>query len=430
MSGLMIIGAGLAGCEAAWQLAERGFDVTLVEMKPARLSPAHSSANFAELVCSNSLRSDQATNAVGLLKQEMRHMDSLIMRCADETRIPAGAALAVDREGFSRRVTEAIRGHERIAVIEREQAELPEAPAIVATGPLTEGALFADIEKKLGQTLHFADAAAPILSVDSLNHDIVYRMSRYEKGEGGDYFNCPMDKAQYLTFREALLSAEKAPLHGFEQDFTVFEGCLPIETMASRGLDTMRFGPMKPVGLPDPRDGREPYAVVQLRMDDAAASMVNMVGFQTRLRFPEQKRVFGLIPGLEEAEFLRYGVMHRNSFLQSPDLLAADYSLRSNPLLFFAGQITGVEGYVESASSGLIAGISMARKLRGEEAFLLPDITALGALARYVSTPNRDFQPMNVNFGLFAPLEKRVRGKRARGEAMAERALTFVSELR
>ena len=422
-----VIGAGLAGSEAAWQLAKRGVDVTLYEMKPKRMSPAHKSPLFAELVCSNSLRSDRLQNAVGLLKEEMRQLDSLVMRAADKARVPAGGALAVDRESFSGYITEALRGDPHVTVVEEEITGIPEGPVIIATGPLTSDALAESIAALPGMsTLHFFDAAAPIVMAESLDMNKVFRASRY--GRGDDYLNCPMDKEQYDAFVEALLTAETAPVHGFEENM-VFEGCMPVESMARRGHMVLAFGPMKPVGLPDPRTGREAYAIVQLRQDDAAGSMYNLVGFQTRLKFGEQKRVFGMIPGLENAEFARYGVMHRNTFLHSPGLLDSTYQMISRPGTYFAGQMTGVEGYVESAASGLMAGLALAARLNGREPVDFGTATAIGALAHYISTPNADFQPMNITFGLIDPLEKRVRNKAQRYELISERAIGIVRDL-
>lgn len=423
-----VIGAGLAGCEAAWQLVKRGVPVTLIEQKPVNMSPAHHSPLFAELVCSNSLRSDRIQNAVGLLKEEMRLMDSLILAAADQARVPAGGALAVDRASFSGYITETLKRHPLITVEEREVMQIPEGPAIIATGPLTSDALAKAIgEMPEVSTLNFYDAAAPIVTAESLNMDKVFRASRYERGD--DYLNCPMDQKEYDAFVEALLTAEGAPVHGFEEN-RVFEGCMPVESMAKRGHMVLAFGPMKPVGLRDPRTGREPYAVVQLRQDDAAGTLYNLVGFQTRLKFPEQKRVFGMIPGLENAEFARYGVMHRNTFLNSPGLLDHHYQMLTRPSLYFAGQMTGVEGYVESAGSGLVAGVCLAMQQSGRP---LPDFTretALGALAHYVSSPNRNFQPMNVTFGILDGITERIRSKQQRYEKIAERALDKIRELK
>ena len=423
-----VIGAGLAGCEAAWQLAVRGIPVTLIEMKPEKFTPAHHSAGFAELVCSNSLRSDQLTNAVGLLKEEMRQLGSLIMRCADGTRVPAGGALAVDREAFSQKVTAAMEAHPLITVERREVTQLPQEDAVVATGPLTSDALAQEIAALPGlETLNFYDAAAPIVSGETLDMSRVFRQGRY--GRGDDYLNCPMNREEYEAFYRALLTAEKAEVHGFDGS-QVFEGCMPIEVMASRGEMVMAFGPMKPVGLTDPRTGREPYAAVQLRAENREGTMFNLVGFQTRLKWGEQKRVFSMIPGLEHAEFLRYGVMHRNTFLHSPGFLDQTYQMIARPGLYFAGQMTGVEGYVESASSGLVAGLSLARRLLDLPPVDFTRRTAIGALAHHVSGATGDFQPMNANFGLIEPYEKRIRNKQERYGAIAARALDTIEALR
>ncbi|MBQ7053150.1 MAG: methylenetetrahydrofolate--tRNA-(uracil(54)-C(5))-methyltransferase (FADH(2)-oxidizing) TrmFO [Clostridia bacterium] len=428
MNKATVIGAGLAGCEAAWQLASRGICVTLIEMKPEKYTPAHHSAGFAELVCSNSLRSDQLTNAVGLLKEEMRQLGSLIMRAADATRVPAGGALAVDREAFSAYVTKAVEEHENITVVRGEVAEIPEGNVIIATGPLTSDALAEKIAALPGlQTLNFYDAAAPIVSGESLDMTRVFRMSRY--GRGDDYLNCPFTREEYMAFYEALLTAEKAEVHGFDGT-QVFEGCMPIEVMASRGEMVMAFGPMKPVGLTDPRTGREPFAAVQLRAENKEGTMYNLVGFQTRLKWGEQKRVFSMIPGLENAEFLRYGVMHRNTFLHSPGFLDEHYQMIARPGTYFAGQMTGVEGYVESASSGMVAGISLARQMLGLEPVDFSDLTAIGGLGRHVAQATGDFQPMNANFGLIAPYEKRIRSKQERYGAIAARSLNYIEALR
>lgn len=421
-----VIGAGLAGCEAAWQLALRGVPVTLVDMKPKTKTPAHTADGFAELVCSNSLRSDRLTNAVGLLKEEMRRMDSLILRAADLSRVPAGGALAVDRAHFSGHVTRSLQEHTLVTVECREAEDLPDAPAIVATGPLTAGALAGAIQKRF-ETLRFYDAAAPIVTLESVDQTKVFRASRY--GRGDDYLNCPLTEAEYDAFYEALLSAETAPVHGFEEK-AVFEGCMPVESLARRGRLSLAFGPMKPVGLFDPRTGRRPFAVVQLRQDDAAGELYNLVGFQTRLTFPAQRRVFGLIPGLESAEFARYGVMHRNTFLQSPGILDVNFEVIGTPGLYFAGQITGVEGYVESAASGLTAGISLANRLLGRPQVSFPTTTALGALGRHVSAKRHDFQPMNISFGLIDPLETRIRDKVKRYETISKRALDALDALK
>ena len=428
-----VIGAGLAGCEAAWQLAERGIRVRLIEMKPVKMSPAHHSGQFAELVCSNSFRGDRLTNAVGLLKEEMRIMGSLIMRCADETRVPAGGALAVDRESFSLHVTRAVSEHPLICIIREEAVDIPEGPVIIATGPLTSDALADSIRRMPGlETLNFYDAAAPIVFRESLDETKLFRLSRYDRGS--DYLNAPMTEKEYAAFIRELTEAETAEIHGFEEN-RVFEGCMPIESMAKRGYMVPAFGPMKPVGLKDPRTGREPFAVVQLRQDNASDTLYNIVGFQTRLKFPEQKRVFGMIPGLEHAEFARYGVMHRNTFLRSPGFLNASFEMTGRKQCFFAGQITGVEGYVESAASGLVAGITLASELNGTEIPVFPSSTALGAMGKHVSAPNSDFQPMNCSFGLIDPLpvipgQKRIRNKQDRYAAVAERALNCVREIK
>lgn len=414
-----VIGAGLAGSEAAWQLASRGIPVTLIEMKPGTKSPAHTSPLFAELVCSNSLRGDRLENAPGLLKQELREAGSLILRAADKARVPAGGALAVDRDDFSGFITEQLKSHPLIQVEHRLVEDFPEEPFIIATGPLTEGVLADRIAEKAG-TLHFFDAAAPIVTRDSIDMNIVFRQSRYNRGD--DYLNCPMDEAQYNAFINALLEAECAPVHEFEEG-KLFDGCMPIESIARRGYKAAAFGPMKPVGLIDPKTGKEPYAVVQMRQDDAEGSLYNLVGFQTRLRFPEQKRVFGLIPGLKDAEFMRYGVMHRNTFLNSPGFLDSNYTVLGSPLQFFAGQMTGVEGYVESTASGMTAGLALASRLLDLPEFAWPKNTALSALGRYISTPNRHFQPMNINFGILPPLDIRVKGKQNRYGMIAGRAL-------
>ena len=420
-----IIGAGLAGSEAAWQIIRRGIPVILHEMRPGKSSPAHKTEYFAELVCSNSFRAANVENAVGLLKEEMRRLDSLIMKMADANQVPAGGALAVDRDGFARGVTEFIRQHPLVTVVEEEvtDPEGLEGLVIFASGPLTSPALSEAIQVIIrADYLHFFDAAAPIVEGDSLNYDVIYRASRYDKGEAA-YLNCPFyTKEEYLAFYEALKAAETAEVKDFEHN--VFEGCMPIEEMAYRGEDTMRFGPLKPIGLRDPRNGKEAYAVVQLRQDNAAGTLYNLVGFQTHLKWPEQKRVFRMIPGLENAEFVRYGVMHKNTYMNSPQLLNADFRLRTNPRFFFAGQMTGVEGYVESAASGLMAGIQAVCAQKGLPAVEFPDITAMGALAHYISNPAvTDFQPMNVNYGIMPPLEKRVRKRRFRNEMLANRAL-------
>lgn len=421
-----VVGAGLAGSEAAYQLLKRGFSVTLYEMKPKKFSPAHKADTFAELVCSNSLRSDRIENAVGLLKQEMRELDSLILSAADETRVPAGGALAVDREGFSKLVTERLRAFENLTVVNDEVKELPSSPCVIATGPLTSDALSDAIQQKLGQGLHFYDAAAPIVTKESLNFDKVFSASRYGRGE--DYLNCPMDREEYFIFVRELVKAETAPLHSFETP-RVFEGCMPVEVMAKRGEMTLAYGPLKPVGLEV--NGKRPFAVVQLRRDNLEDTLYNIVGFQTNLKFPEQKRVFGMIPGLENADFVRYGVMHRNTYLNSPGLLDQDFSLKIDPLTFFAGQMTGVEGYVESAASGLTVGISLARKLRGLDPIDFTPQTAIGSLGHYVSEyPGKDFQPMNVTFGIMEGWSERIRSKPERYRRIAERSLGLIEQLK
>ena len=424
-----VIGAGLAGCEAAWQLAQAGVEETLVEMKPIRFSPAHHSAGFAELVCSNSLKAERLASAAGLLKAEMQALGSLCVACAYESRVPAGGALAVDREQFSRLVTEQICAHARITVEHREATAVPkQGVTVIAAGPLASDALAGEIAALCGEALSFFDAAAPIVSADSVDMDCAFTQSRYGRGGEDDYINCPMDKEEYEAFYDALLHAESAPLHTFDKKKGVYEGCMPIEVMASRGADTMRFGPLKPVGLRDPRTGHRPWAVLQLRKENAGGTMYNLVGFQTNLKFGEQKRVFSMIPALKNAEFLRYGVMHRNTFLDSPRLLNADYSMRKRPDLFFAGQITGVEGYMESAGSGVLAGLNAARRLRGQDPLVLPRETMLGALAGYISDPSvKNFQPMGANFGVLPPLERPVCEKRERYESLSTRALAALS---
>jgi len=439
MAQVTVVGGGLAGCEAAWQLAQRGHDVTLVEMRPVRTTPAHQTDGLAELVCTNSFKSEDPTNAHGLLKTEMRALGSLLLTAAAEARVPAGAALAVDRNVFSRRMTAMIEAHPRIRVERREVVELPEGPSIVATGPLTSDALSETIRAALGDRgLAFYDAIAPIVAFDSIDLDVAYFLSRYGKGDGEDYLNCPFDREQYHAFLAALREAdiypgrdwEKLPIageggtaEGRGDDVPYFEGCLPIEVMAARGDDTLRFGPFKPVGLPDPRTGREPYAVLQLRREDAAGQMWNLVGCQTRLRTGEQRRVFRMVPGLESAEFLRYGSIHRNTYLNFPGRLSAHGSLRDRPELIFAGQLTGVEGYTESAASGILAGVNLDRIVRGEAPVVPPSTTMLGGLYRYLreADPN-DFAPMNSNFGLLDPLEGRIRDKQAKRERLVRRA--------
>lgn len=437
MPTIEIFGAGLAGCEAAWQAARRGVSVRLYEMKPQKYTPAHHASSFAELVCSNSLRSDSTANAVGLLKEEMRRLGSLVMEAADATRVPAGSALAVDRVLFSEYITEKIKSHPLIEVVEKEVTEVKDdTVTVIATGPLTSDAMADYIANTLGcEGLHFFDAAAPIVDFASINMDVAFFASRYDKGDA-DYINCPMTREQYDAFYEALISAEEAVLKDFDRDsqktLKVFEGCMPVEVMAKRGYDTLRYGPLKPVGLIDPRVGKEAYAVVQLRKENTAGTMFNLVGFQTHLTFPEQKRVFRMIPGLESAEFLRFGVMHRNTYLQSPGMLSADYSMVKSPKIFFAGQMTGVEGYVESAGSGLVAGVNAARRALGEGALTYPEETMIGAMAAYVSRGGvGSFTPMNANFGIVPPLGYRVKGgKTAKNEKLAERALSLIEELR
>ena len=425
-----VIGAGLAGSEAAWQLAQRGLEVELYEMKPHKMTPAHHSPDFAELVCSNSLRGDRLENAVGLLKEELRRCGSLILSCAEATRVEAGGCLAVDRQGFSRMVTEKIRSHSGIRVVEEEVTQVPEGPVIIATGPLTSDALSRAISEYFGQTgyLHFFDAAAPLVTAESIDMNLAWWQSRYDRGTP-DYINCAMDKEQYLAFVQELSTAQEAEVHGFE-DRNVFEGCMPVEVMARRGIDTLRFGPLKPVGLTDPRTGKEPYAVVQLRQDNAAKSVFSLVGFQTHLKFGEQKRVFSMIPALENAEFVRYGVMHQNTFLQSPKLLDRYYADRRNPLVAFAGQMTGVEGYVESTASGYLAAVAMAAKVQGRPLPDFPRTTAIGALGLYISDESiENFQPMNVNFSIIQPLEKRIRKKAEKNLAIAMRSLETIDQL-
>jgi len=421
-----VVGAGLAGAEAAYRLLSRGYPVTLYEMKPKKRTPAHKSDGFAELVCSNSLRSDRVVNAVGLLKEEMRELGSLIMEAADATRVPAGGALAVDRDGFSTYVTDKLKSFPNLTVVSEELSEIPASPAIVATGPLTSDAMSAAIEARFGRSLHFYDAAAPIVTYDSLDHEKVFAASRYDRG--ADYLNCPMTRDEYFAFYHALVNAETAELHSFETP-RVFEGCMPVEVMAKRGELTLAYGPLKPVGLEV--DGKRPFAVVQLRRDNSDGTLYNIVGFQTNLKFSEQKRVFSMIPGLEHAEFARYGVMHRNTFLESPKLLSWDYSLRDDPLLYFAGQMTGVEGYVESAASGLLSAISLIEKLEGRTPVDFTSETAIGALGHYVAEYNGgDFQPMNVTFGIMDPLSMRVRNKQERCERIAVRAMDRVRALK
>ena len=429
MEPVKIIGAGLAGSEAAWQLAQRGIPVELHEMKPQKMTPAHHSPEFGELVCSNSLRSDQLENAVGLLKEELRRCGSLILACADEHRVEAGGALAVDRHGFSRAITERVKGHPLITVVEGEVTAIPEGNVILASGPLTSDALAAAIQEKVhADYLSFYDAAAPLVTFESLDMDHAWFASRYDKGTA-DYVNCALSEEEYAAFWQALTTAQAAEVHGFE-DQNVFEGCMPVEVMARRGVDTLRYGPLKPKGLKDPKTGKEPYAVVQLRKDNAQGSIYNLVGFQTHLKWPEQKRVFSMIPALREAEFVRYGVMHRNTYLNSPKLLDRYYRLKADPRVCFAGQITGVEGYVESTASGFVAAVELANRLQGKAPVDFPQETALGALALYVSNETvEQFQPMNVNFGIIPPLGYKVKGKRNKNAELSRRALDILAGL-
>ncbi len=431
MNKVTVIGAGLAGSEAAWQLAQRGVEVTLCEMKPEKKTPAHVTEYFAELCCSNSLRSDQLENAVGLLKEELRRMDSLIMRCADATRVPAGGALAVDRHGFAKMVTDAIRSHPNITVVDGEVTEIPEGQVIIASGPLTSDALAEKLVGLFGEetTLNFYDAAAPLVSFDSVDMNSAYFASRYDKGTP-DYINCPMSEEEYKAFWTELKDAQQAEVHGFE-DGQVFEGCMPVEVMARRGEDTLRYGPLKPRGLKDPKTGKEPYAVVQLRKDNADGSIYNLVGFQTHLKWPEQRRVFTMIPALKNAQFLRYGVMHRNTYLDSPRLLDRYYRLMKEPRIAFAGQMTGVEGYVESCASGFLAAVEMYRRLAGKAPVDFPQETAIGALGLYVSnTSVGAFQPMNINFGIIPPLGYKVKGKRNKNAVLSQRSLEIIDSIR
>ena len=424
-----VIGAGLAGSECAWQLAQRGIQVELHEMKPEKMTPAHTTEYFAELCCSNSLRGAGLENAVGLLKEELRRLDSLILQCADATRVEAGGALAVDRHGFARLVTEKVRSHPNITVIPGEVTEIPAGEVVIASGPLTSGALAEKLQSLLGEhsDLHFFDAAAPLVSAESVDMDYAWMGSRYDKGTD-DYVNCPMNQEEYDAFWKELTAAQEAEVHGFE-DSQVFEGCMPVEVMARRGHDTLLYGPMKSRGLDDPRTGRWPYAVVQLRRDNAEGTVYNLVGFQTHLKFPEQRRVFSMIPALHNAEFLRYGVMHRNTFLDSPRLLDRYYRLKKEPRIAFAGQMTGVEGYVESAASGFLVGVETARRLKGQPPADFPREMAIGALALYISNESvTQFQPMNINFGIIPPLDHFVKGKRNKNAEISQRALAILEE--
>ena len=426
---ITVIGGGFAGVEAAWAAANRGCRVTLYEMKGKRFSPAHHSEDLAELVCSNSFKAKRLASAAGLMKEEMRRMGSLCIEAAEACAVPAGGALAVDRDAFSRMITEKIISHQNITLVREEVTDIPRSPCIIAAGPLASDAISESIRALCGSGLSFYDAAAPIVTRDSLDPEHYFTASRYERGGEDDYLNCPMNKAEYEAFYEALISAESAPQHSFDRRKDVYEGCMPIEVMASRGKDTIRYGPLKPIGLRDPRTGHRPWAVLQLRRETKDGTLLNLVGFQTNLKFGEQKRVFSMIPALHDAEFVRYGVMHRNTFLDSPRLLSGDYSLRTRPDLFFAGQITGVEGYMESAQSGLLAGVNLVRRLRGETTLVLPETTIMGALSRYISDESvRDFQPMGANFGVLPPIEPKIRDKKLRYEALAQRSLTDLDQ--
>lgn len=426
MSRVTVVGAGLAGCEAAWYLAHQGIEVTLVEMKPLRYSPAHHSEGFAELVCSNSLKAERIASAGGLLKAEMRRFGSLLVECAYRCRVPAGGALAVDRDAFSALVTQEITNCPNITIEHREVAEIPAGEVILAVGPLASDAISAQIQRLCGQELSFYDAAAPIVTAESLDMSRAFTQSRYDRGDADDYINCPMNREEYEVFYEELVHARTAQLH----DFDVYEGCMPIEVMAKRGADTMRFGPLKPVGLRDPATGKRPWAVLQLRKENTAGTLYNLVGFQTNLAFPEQKRVFGLIPALKNAQFMRYGVMHRNTFLNAPQVLDADFTLRRDPRIAFAGQITGVEGYMESACSGILAAYHMARRIRGLSPVRFPNTTMCGALSEYISaSPAKNFQPMGANFGIIEPLEYQIRDKQQRYTALAERSLETLDHI-
>ncbi len=421
---IKVIGGGLAGVEAAWSLANRGFKVELYEMKPKKFSPAHSLNTLAELVCSNSLKASRIESAAGLLKEEMRRLGSVCVECALQCQVPAGGALAVDRDKFSELVTEKITNHENITLIHQEVKKIPDGNVIVAAGPLASDSISEDIAKLCGSGLHFFDAAAPIVTFDSLDKEKYFLASRYDRGGEDDYINCPMNKEEYELFYDALINAESAQLHSFDKKKDVYEGCMPIEVMASRGKDTMRFGPLKPVGLRDPSTGHRPWAVLQLRKENSSGTMFNLVGFQTNLKFAEQKRVFSMIPALHNAEFVRYGVMHRNTFIDSPRLLEPSFAFRSRKNLFFAGQITGVEGYMESAASGIMAGINMARYLQGKSPVILPETTMIGALSRYISDSSvTDFQPMGANFGVLPSIEPKIRDKKERYMALSMRAL-------
>lgn len=428
---IKVIGAGLAGCEAAWQIANRNIKAELYEMKPNRKTPAHHSNNFAELVCSNSLKAARLASAAGMLKQEMRMLNSLLLKCADACSVSAGGALAVNRDDFSNMVTEKIKNHPNITVIEEEITALPnEGICVIATGPLTADMLANDIKNKFGGALSFFDAAAPIVTAESIDFESAFFASRYDKGSGDDYINCPMNKEEYELFHAELVNAQRAPLKDFDvQNPKVYEGCMPIEVMAQRGADTIRFGPMKPVGLKDPKTGHRPWAVLQLRKENNEGTLYNLVGFQTNLKFPEQKRVFSLIPALRNAEFVRYGVMHRNTFINSPALLNSDFSLKENPKMFFAGQMTGVEGYMESGSSGLMAGINAARLYLGGSTVTLPNVTMIGSLSAYISNPTvTNFQPMGANIGILPQLDEQIRDKKLKAEKHAQRSFTALEK--
>ena len=428
MTKVKVIGGGFAGCEAAWQLAQRGIEVELYEMKPKKFSPAHSAEGLAELVCSNSFKALRIESAAGMMKAEMEMMGSLCVKCAKETAVPAGGALAVDRDKFSSLVTEKILSNDKITLIREEVTEIPDGNVIIAAGPLASEELSRKIKELCGGSLSFYDAAAPIVTAESVNYDKAFMQSRYDRGEPDDYINCPMNKEQYEIFYDALINAESASLHEFDKRKDVYEGCMPIEVMASRGHDTIRFGPMKPAGLVDPATGHRPWANLQLRKENKEGTMYNLVGFQTNLKFPEQKRVFSLIPALENVEFVRYGVMHRNTFINSPELLNDDFSFRKRENLFFAGQITGVEGYMESAASGILAGINMANKIKGKEKFVPNELTITGQLARYISDVNiKNFQPMGAAFGLLPPLDEKIRDKKLRYKTLAERGLSALT---
>ncbi|MDO4380550.1 MAG: methylenetetrahydrofolate--tRNA-(uracil(54)-C(5))-methyltransferase (FADH(2)-oxidizing) TrmFO [Clostridia bacterium] len=430
MSKVKVIGAGLAGVEAAWSLAERGIEVELFEMKPKKFSPAHHMETFAELVCSNSLKAKRLESATGLLKEEMRRLGSLCMQCADSCAVPAGGALAVDRDRFSLMVTEKINAHPLITVVNEEVTEFPEGNVIIAAGPLASEKLSESISALCGTGLFFFDAAAPIVTAESVDDEFSFSASRYDRGGEDDYINCPMNKEEYEAFHEALVNAESAELHSFDRRKDVYEGCMPIEVLASRGKDAIRFGPMKPVGLRDPKTGHRPWAVLQLRKENKNGTLYNLVGFQTNLKFPEQKRVFSMIPALHNAEFVRYGVMHRNTYIDSPRLLSGDFSFKTRENLFFAGQITGVEGYMESAASGIMAGINMARRLSGKETIVLPEETMIGALSRYISDESvENFQPMGANFGVLPPIEPKIRDKKERYLALATRGIESLENI-